>query len=51
MKADLYKRLFKAIFSEDTFALKKIADIIIAEERKLNHLKLNWILVIKIFFL
>lgn len=40
MKADLYKRLFKAIFSEDTVALKKIADIIIAEERKLNHLKL-----------
>ncbi len=40
MKADLYKRLFKAIFCEDIIALKKIADIIIAEEKKLNHLKL-----------
>ncbi|MBY0216918.1 AAA family ATPase [Paenibacillus illinoisensis] len=37
MNADLYKRLFKAIFSEDTVALKKIADLIILSERKKNH--------------
>ncbi len=37
MNADLYKRLFKAIFSEDTVALKKIADHIISSERKNNH--------------
>lgn len=34
MNADLYKRLFKAIFSEDIVALKKIADLIISSERK-----------------
>ena len=37
MHADLYKRLFKAIFSEDTMALKKIADLIILSEREKNH--------------
>ena len=37
MKADLYKRLFRAIFSEDITSLKKIASIIIQEERKLGH--------------
>jgi SpoVK/Ycf46/Vps4 family AAA+-type ATPase len=37
MNADLYKRLFKAIFSEDTVALKKIADLIILSEREKNH--------------
>lgn len=37
MKAELYKRLFKAIFSEDIVSLKKIAATIIQEERKLGH--------------
>lgn len=37
MKADLYKRLFRAIFSEDITSLKKIASIIIQEERKVGH--------------
>jgi len=40
MKADLIKRLFKAIFSEDIVSLKKIANIIIHEERELGHGKL-----------
>lgn len=37
MKAELYKRLFRAIFSEDIVSLKKLASIIIQEERKLGH--------------
>ena len=37
MKAELYKRLFRAIFSEDILSLKKIAITIIQEERKLGH--------------
>ncbi|MBQ7872529.1 MAG: ATP-binding protein [Clostridia bacterium] len=37
MKADLYKRLFKAIFTEDNIALKKIATTIIQDERDLGH--------------
>lgn len=37
MKAALYKRLFKAIFSDDIISLKKIATIIIQEERQLGH--------------
>lgn len=37
MNADLYKRLFKAIFSEDLVALKKIADLIILSEREKKH--------------
>lgn len=37
MKAEIYKRLFKAIFSEDIVSLKKIANIIIQEERQLGH--------------
>lgn len=37
MKADLYKRLFKAIFAEDKIALKKIAATIIQDERDLGH--------------
>lgn len=40
MKADLIKRLFKAIYSEDIVSLKKIANIIIHEERELGHGKL-----------
>lgn len=40
MIADLYKRLFKAIFAEDLVSLKKIADQIILGERKNNHGKL-----------
>lgn len=37
MKAELYKRLFRAIFSEDISSLKKIAFTVIHEERKLGH--------------
>lgn len=37
MKAVLFKRLFKAIFTEDIISLKKIANTIIQEERKLGH--------------
>ncbi|MEK3949388.1 ATP-binding protein [Paenibacillus sp. FSL H7-0703] len=37
MNADLYKRLFKAIFSEDVASLKKIADLIISSEREKKH--------------
>ncbi len=40
MKADLIKRLFKGIFSEDVVSLKKIAHQIIADERELGHGKL-----------
>lgn len=37
MKAELYKRLFKAIYTEDLISLKKISITIIQEERKLGH--------------
>ena len=37
MKAELLKRLFKAIFSEDIVSLKKIAHVIIQDKRKLGH--------------
>ena len=37
MKAELYKRLFRAIFSEDIVSLKKIANTIIQEERNFGH--------------
>jgi SpoVK/Ycf46/Vps4 family AAA+-type ATPase len=40
MKADLIKRLFKGIFSEDVVSLKKIAMTIISDERELGHGKL-----------
>ena len=40
MKADLLKRLFKGIYAEDIISLKKIANLIIEEERKLGHGKL-----------
>lgn len=40
MNAELYKRLFRAIFSEDLDSLKKIADIIIEDEREKKHNKL-----------
>lgn len=40
MKADLIKRLFKAIYSEDIVSLKKIANTIIQGERELGHGKL-----------
>ena len=40
MKADLMKRLFKGIFSEDVVSLKKIANQIISDERDLGHSKL-----------
>jgi SpoVK/Ycf46/Vps4 family AAA+-type ATPase len=40
MKAELIKRLFKAIFTEDIVSLKKIAHSIIDEERQLGHSKL-----------
>ena len=37
MNADLSKRLFKAIYSEDIPALKKIASLIVKDERTLGH--------------
>ena len=37
MKAELYKRLFKAIYTEDISSLKKIGVEIIQEEKKLGH--------------
>ncbi len=37
MKAELYKRLFRAIYSEDLGSLKKVAHIIIQEEREKDH--------------
>lgn len=37
MKAELIKRLFRAIFTEDILSLKKIAQQIIVEERRANH--------------
>ena len=37
MKAELMKRLFKGIFSEDVVSLKKIALTIISDERELGH--------------
>ncbi len=40
MKAELIKRLFKGIYSEDVIALKKIAQSIISDERNLGHRKL-----------
>ncbi len=40
MKAELYRRMFKAIFSEDINSLKKLADLIILEERQKKHNKL-----------
>ena len=40
MNADITKRIFRGIFSEDIIALKKIATQIILEERKLGHDKL-----------
>ena len=40
MKADLMKRLFRGIFSEDIISLKKIANLMINEERELGHCKL-----------
>lgn len=40
MKADLLKRLFKAIYSEDIVSMKKIANNIIQDEREIGHGKL-----------
>ena len=40
MKAELMKRLFKGIFSEDVVSLKKIALTMINDERELGHGKL-----------
>lgn len=37
MNTDLYKRLFKAIFTDDLVSLKKLADAIIASEMNKNH--------------
>jgi len=37
MKAELMKRLFRAIFSEDIISIKKIACAIIQDERQLGH--------------
>ncbi|GHV34694.1 ATPase [Synergistales bacterium] len=40
IKAELMKRMFKAIFSEDIVSMKKIALCIINKERELKHVKL-----------
>ena len=40
MNADLIKRLFRGIFSEDIVSLKMLANLIINEERRLGHDKL-----------
>lgn len=40
MKAELMKRMFKGIFSEDIISLKKIAQTVITDERALGHTKL-----------
>ena len=40
MKADLMKRMFKAIFSEDIVSLKKIAQTVISDERANGYTKL-----------
>ena len=40
MKSELYKRLFRAIYSEDLVSLKRIALAIINEERSLGHNRL-----------
>ena len=40
MKADLYKRFFRAIYAEDIISLKKIAYSIIQSERGLGHNRL-----------
>lgn len=37
MNADLYKRLFRAIYSEDIVSLKKIGSVIINDERECGH--------------
>ncbi len=42
MKAELYKRLFRAIFSEDVSSLKKIAITVIQEERRSAELSCFW---------
>ena len=39
MDADLYKRMFRAIFSEDFESLKKIAHVIIEYERKNTNIE------------
>jgi hypothetical protein len=40
MDKELYKRLFRAIFTEDTKALKQIANLIINDEKEKGHSKL-----------
>jgi SpoVK/Ycf46/Vps4 family AAA+-type ATPase len=40
MKAELMKRMFRGIFSEDIVSLKKIAQIVIVKERALGHTEL-----------
>lgn len=40
MDSELYKRLFRAIFSEDLKSLKQIANLIIGEEKTKGHVKL-----------
>lgn len=40
MDSELYKRLFRAIFSEDIKSLKQIANLIINEEKTKGHIKL-----------
>ncbi len=41
MKADLLKRLFTAIYSNDELSIKKITELIVMEEEKKGHSKLS----------
>ncbi|MBD2426841.1 ATP-binding protein [Phormidium sp. FACHB-1136] len=40
MKGDVLKRLFRAVASDDSQAIQSMLSIVIAEERKLGHIKL-----------
>lgn len=40
MKGDVLKRLFRAVASDDSQAIKSMLSVVIAEERKLGHTKL-----------
>lgn len=40
MDSELYKRLFRAIFSDDTKSLKQLADLIVKTEKDKGHSKL-----------
>lgn len=40
MKGDVLKRLFRAVASDDSQAIQSMLSVVIAEERKLGHIKL-----------